>query len=184
MEYVHRLPRRLQDIFRQIKFVAFDFDGVFTDNSVYVSENGQESVRCYRGDGLGLQRIYALGIRACVISSEKNPVVRQRCEKLDIACHAACESKQELLASILSKHQLTPGEAAFVGNDLNDLECLEFVALPIVVRDAHPDVLPAAIYRTRNAGGHGAVREVCDLLAAARRTNTDSPAGGSEAEID
>jgi YrbI family 3-deoxy-D-manno-octulosonate 8-phosphate phosphatase len=59
-------------------------------------------------------------------------------------------------------------EVAFVGNDINDLPCLTCVALPIVVKDAHPDVVPVARYQTKNPGGHGAVREVCDLFERVR----------------
>jgi YrbI family 3-deoxy-D-manno-octulosonate 8-phosphate phosphatase len=70
----------------------------------------------------------------------------------------------------MSEMGLSPWQVAFVGNDVNDLSCLQTVGLPIVVQDAHPDVVPFAGYQTRTPGGHGAVREVCDLIERVLRT--------------
>lgn len=148
----------------KIKLVVFDFDGVFTDNSVYVNEDGKESVRCFRGDGIGLKNLSKLGIGALVLSSEVNPVVSKRCEKLGMRCIQGVKDK---LAD-LHRLRIPLEEIAFVGNDVNDLSCLKAVGLPIVVHDAHPDVLDHAKYITRANGGHGAVREVCDMLEAGK----------------
>jgi 3-deoxy-D-manno-octulosonate 8-phosphate phosphatase (KDO 8-P phosphatase) len=157
------LARRLQ----AVRLLAFDFDGVFTDNTVYVSENGSETVRCWRGDGLGLARLRQLGLHLVIISTEVNPVVTARSRKLNIRCAQGVPDKRAALVLLLEELNLTPDEAAFVGNDVNDLACLTEVGLPIVVQDAHPDVVGVAAYQTRAGGGRGAVREVCDLLAAA-----------------
>ena len=147
-----------------IRLVAFDFDGVFTDNMVYVSEDGSETVRCFRGDGIGLQKLEQLGIAAVIISTETNQVVSARSQKLGIRCVQGCEDKRSPLETIVKEMGLALTQAAFVGNDINDLSCLKCVGLPIVVQDAHPDVIPCAHYRTKALGGHGAVREVCDLF--------------------
>ena len=155
----------LDDLIRQIRLIAFDFDGVFTDNMVYVFEDGREAVRCTRADGIGLSKLKRLGIYSVIISTETNPVVSARARKLNIQCVQGVEDKHAALESILHEHSLTPEQAAFVGNDINDLPCLTVVALPIVVQDAHPDVLPYARYQTKSRGGYGAVREVCDLFA-------------------
>jgi len=151
--------------FARVRFVAFDFDGVFTDNSVYTFEDGREAVRCSRYDGFGLDRLRRLGIGLAVISTEKNPVVAARCRKLRLDCLQACEDKVAALERLLTTRGVTWDAAAFVGNDVNDLPCLQRVGLPIVVRDAHPAVHDHALYRTRTPGGQGAVREICDLLA-------------------
>ncbi len=149
---------------RNIRLVAFDFDGVFTDNSVYVFEDGREAVRCFRSDGIGLSKLKRLGIETVIISTETNPVVVARAGKLGIPCLHAIEDKRAALNGILLEKGLALEQVAFVGNDVNDLPCLTCVGLPIVVRDAHADVLGAALHRTMAVGGRGAVREVCDLF--------------------
>lgn len=154
----------LEELIRAIRLIVFDFDGVFTDNMVYVFEDGSEAVRCFRGDGFGLRKLEHLGIEAIVISTETNPVVAARSRKLGIRCLQGCEDKAAALEAILQEKGLSLAQVAFVGNDINDLPCLTRVAFPIVVQDAHPDVIPHARYRTRAKGGHGAVREVCDLF--------------------
>jgi YrbI family 3-deoxy-D-manno-octulosonate 8-phosphate phosphatase len=75
-----------------------------------------------------------------------------------------CEDKRAELEKIIQEMNISLAEVAFVGNDINDSACLKCVGLPIVVQDAHPDVIALARYRTKNPGGHGAVREVCDLF--------------------
>lgn len=150
-----------------IKLVAFDFDGVFTDNTVYVSETGAEMVRCSRADGLGLRRLESVGIKPLIISTETNPVVARRGKKLAVDVHHGCTDKFALLHELLISHGLEFEQVAFVGNDVNDEVCLRAVGLPITVADAHPDVIGLGMYRTRLAGGRGAVREVCDLIASA-----------------
>lgn len=154
----------LAERLRRVRLVAFDFDGVFTDNMVYVDETGRESVRCYRGDGLGLHKLQAAGVKAVIISTETNPVVGARGRKLGVRSLQGVEDKRAALETIAGELHLTLDQVAFVGNDVNDITCLEVVAVPIVVRDAHPDVLAYARFRTKRRGGHGAVREVCDLL--------------------
>jgi YrbI family 3-deoxy-D-manno-octulosonate 8-phosphate phosphatase len=154
----------MEQIIRKIRMVAFDFDGVFTDNMVYVFQNGNEAVRCSRGDGIGLQKLKQLGIETVIISTEANPVVSARAEKLKMRCVQNCPDKRAELEKITQELGITLDEVAFVGNDINDRDCLKCVGLPIVVQDAHPDVLGLAKYRTQTAGGHGAVREICDLF--------------------
>jgi YrbI family 3-deoxy-D-manno-octulosonate 8-phosphate phosphatase len=149
---------------RKIHLVAFDFDGVFTDNMVYVLEDGTEAVRCFRSDGIGLKNLKKAGIETTIISTESNPVVSARARKLNIRCFQNCDDKRATLEKLTQEMGVSPAEIAFVGNDINDRSCLKYVGLPIVVHDAHPDVIPLAAYRTRARGGHGAVREVCDLF--------------------
>ena len=154
----------LEELIRGIRLVAFDFDGVFTDNMVYVLEDGSEAVRCYRGDGLGLRKLERAGLDIVIISTETNPVVTARSHKLGVRCLQGCEDKRAALEAVVQEKGLSLDQVAFVGNDVNDLPCLTGVGLPIVVHDAHPDVIPHARYRTQARGGHGAVREVCDLF--------------------
>lgn len=152
---------------RAVRFVAFDFDGVFTDDAVYVSQDGTEMVRCWRGDGLGLRKLEAVGIRSAILSTEVNPVVGLRARKMRIQCFQGLEDKRARLESLSAELGIPLTQFAYVGNDINDLLCFQGVALPIAVRNAHPDVLGCARYRTDAPGGYGAVREVCDVLARA-----------------
>ena len=158
------LANNTRKVIRKIRLVAFDFDGVFTDNMVYVFQDGSEAIRCSRGDGIGLQKLKRLGIEAVIISTESNPVVSARARKLKIRCVQDCSDKHKTLVEIVQQAGISLAEVAFVGNDINDLSCLKCVALPIVVQDAHRDVIPLALYQTKNPGGYGAVREVCDLF--------------------
>ncbi len=163
-----RIPAKymvMDDIIKEIRLIAFDFDGVFTDNMVYVFEDGREAVRCSRGDGMGLQKLKRLGIETIIISTEQNPVVSARAQKLKIRCVQGCDDKRAELEKIIRELGISLTQVAFVGNDINDEPCLTCVGLPMVVQDAHPDVLPLARYRTQKPGGKGAVREICDLFA-------------------
>jgi 3-deoxy-D-manno-octulosonate 8-phosphate phosphatase (KDO 8-P phosphatase) len=161
---VTRVETKIKELVSKIQLVAFDFDGVFTDNLVYVMQDGSEAVRCNRSDGIGLQKLKKLDIESVIISTEANPVVSARARKLKMRCFQNCEDKRKTLESLATEMGISLAEIAFVGNDINDRSCLTCVGLPIVVQDAHPDVRPLARYRTRAPGGHGAVREVCDLF--------------------
>ena len=164
MDKLKSVKEELKKRFLLIRMIIFDFDGVFTDNAVWVTEDGKEIVRCSRGDGIGLQKLSHLGIESLVISTETNPVVTVRARKLKLRCIQGCENKLEAMKEIASEYGLELSQIAFVGNDINDLECLQSAGLPIVVKDAHADVMNYAAYVTNCRGGYGAVREICDLL--------------------
>lgn len=157
---------------RRVQVVGFDFDGVFTDNAVYVFQDGREAVRCSRSDGLGLRRLEAAGVIPVIVSTETNPVVTERSRKLGVRCVQGCDDKLAALTTVLDELGVGLDRAAYVGNDINDLACLHQVALPIVVGDAWPEVKGAALYCTRRPGGQGAVREVCDLIAEIKHTGS------------
>jgi 3-deoxy-D-manno-octulosonate 8-phosphate phosphatase (KDO 8-P phosphatase) len=153
---------------RGIRFVAFDFDGVFTDDAVYVGPDGTEMVRCWRGDGLGLRKLDALGIGSAILSTEVHPIVGVRARKLRIRCFQGLEDKRTSLDALAAELGIALREFAYVGNDINDRACFSAVGLPIAVRNAHADVLGSVRYRTDTAGGFGAVREICDTFERAR----------------
>lgn len=162
---------------RAVRMVAFDFDGVFTDDAVYVSEDGRESVRCWRGDGLGLRKLDALGIATVILSTEVNPVVGVRARKLRIQCVQGLDDKRSALDRVASDARVPLADVAYVGNDINDALCFSAVGLPIAVSNAHEDVLGCAKYRTAAGGGYGAVREVCDCIDRAYRDAAGSVRG-------
>ena len=156
--------KAFNEIARKIKMMVFDFDGVFTDNRVIVSQDGTESVVCNRCDGIGLQAVRKMGVATLVISTEINPVVGARCKKLNLPCFQGCDDKVVVLKEQAAALDVTLDEVSFMGNDVNDAECLKIVGLPVCVADAHPDVADYALYTTRLPGGAGAVRELCDLI--------------------
>jgi 3-deoxy-D-manno-octulosonate 8-phosphate phosphatase, YrbI family len=153
---------------RSIRMLVLDFDGVMTDNRVLVFEDGREAVLCNRSDGLGLERVRAAGLPLAVISKERNPVVAARCRKLKIACEQGVDDKLTVLQRIAAEQGVGLADVAFIGNDINDLPCLTSVGVAIAPADAYPEVLRIADIITAATGGFGAVREICDLILAAR----------------
>jgi YrbI family 3-deoxy-D-manno-octulosonate 8-phosphate phosphatase len=147
-----------------IDAVVFDFDGVFTDNRVFLDEQGIESVACNRSDGLGIGLLKRTGIPLLVLSKEKVPIVVRRCEKLGLECLHGIDDKIVRLREWLATRQANIENTIYMGNDVNDAECLAAAGCGVVPRDAHPDVLPLADIVLRLPGGHGAVRELCDLV--------------------
>lgn len=156
----------IEEEIRKIKLVALDFDGVFTDNRVFIDENGRESVVCDRSDSLGLKMLREKrpGIAVLVISKETNTVVRARCDKLKIACRTGIDDKLTVLKEIVEEMKLNPEQVAYLGNDVNDLECIAYAGIGVAVADSDPRVLEVADYRTRKNGGRGAIREFIDII--------------------
>ena len=151
-------------LIREIEMAVFDFDGVFTDNRVLVLQDGTEGVFCSRADGFGLGAAQKLGIRLLVISTEKNPVVGARCKKLNIPYIQGCDNKSQILQMEASKLGISLNNSAYLGNDINDIECLEIVGFPACVSDSYSEVIAVSKYVTKAKGGYGAVREFCDLI--------------------
>ena len=145
-----------------IRLLLFDFDGVFTDNRVWILEDGREAVCCSRADGLGLAKLRKHGLELGIISTEKNPVVTARAQKLEINCWQDVDNKLDHLRVLVEERDLFFENVAFVGNDINDRGCLEAVGLPIVVADAYPEILSLGKAVTTSRGGEGAVREICE----------------------
>ncbi len=148
----------------EVGLLVLDFDGVLTDNRVWVSEDGSEAVACHRGDGMGISLLRRAGIETVVLSTETNPVVEARCRKLGVSCVQGLEGKEGVLRQVVAERGLSLERVAYVGNDINDLSCLEAVGFPVVVADAHPNVLPSALLVLSRKGGEGAVRELCDRI--------------------
>ncbi len=148
----------------RIELVVFDFDGVFTDNRVLVFTDGSEGVVCDRGDGMGISLVRKAGVEIAVLSTELNPVVDARCRKLQIPCRHGLADKAAVLTELLAEKRLAADRVVYVGNDVNDLGCMQMVGFSVAVGDAHRCVLERADLVLKSHGGHGAVREFCDLL--------------------
>lgn len=165
-----RLDRLVEQLPVDVQALVMDFDGVFTDNTVYVLEDGREAVRASRGDGMGLSMLRATGMPLFILSKERNPVVTARANKLKIECQQSTDDKLPAMMAWLEARGIEPASAVYVGNDVNDLECLRAAGCGVVPSDAHPRALAAADVVLSQPGGGGALRELCDLILARRAT--------------
>ena len=156
--------RRPRPMPQRVDLLVLDFDGVFTDNRVWVDETGREAVLAHRGDGMGLEMLRKAGIRAVVLSKETNPVVAARCRKLNLPVWQGVEDKATLLRRLLEEWQVDPRFTVYLGNDVNDIPCFPLVGWAVVVADAHPQAKRAADKVLRTPGGYGAIRELVDLI--------------------
>jgi N-acylneuraminate cytidylyltransferase len=162
MVYPGRKPRPLPE---DPRLVVMDFDGVLTDNRVWVSDAGKEMIAAYRGDSFGIELVRKqTNIEFLVISKEINPVVAARCQKMKVPYLQAIDDKESALLNYLHEHDIDPNQTIFVGNDANDLPCFNIVACAAAPSDAEPDILRQADLVLSRKGGHGAIRELCDLL--------------------
>jgi N-acylneuraminate cytidylyltransferase len=158
-------PARL----RAVRAVVTDFDGVHTDDRVAVREDGLESVTCSRADGMGVALLGAAGVPLAILSKEVNPVVAARAAKLGCEAIQGVDDKPAALGRWLAARGLAASEIAYLGNDVNDLGCLDAAGLAFAPADAHPEVTRRAHVHVLPApGGRGAVRALCDLLLGAR----------------
>ena len=151
-----------------VDVVITDFDGVHTDDTAIVTEDGTESVRVSRSDGMGVELLRRAGVPVLILSKETNPVVRARAAKLGVEVLHGVETKAEVVRDWLRRQDVPPGRAAFLGNDVNDLGPMDLVGWPVATADARPEVRRAARLVLDSPGGSGAVRELCDLVLAAR----------------
>jgi 3-deoxy-D-manno-octulosonate 8-phosphate phosphatase (KDO 8-P phosphatase) len=159
----------LRPLLERVRLAVFDFDGVFTDNRVWVNERGEEALAFSRSDGLGLRRLDAVGVRYLILSMESSPIVGARAEKLQAECVQGIEDKLTVLHEHAAEADVSLDETAYVGNDVNDAECLRVVGLPVVPADAWPEVRPLARWVLSRSGGDGCVREFCDSVWEAQR---------------
>jgi YrbI family 3-deoxy-D-manno-octulosonate 8-phosphate phosphatase len=162
--------------FSEVRLLVLDFDGVMTDNRVLVDQNGNEAVLCNRSDGWGIARLKETGVEVLVLSTEANPVVSARCRKLSITAVQDCSDKLTRLQELAEERGLTRQQIAYVGNDVNDLDCLRWVGFPIAVADALPEVRTVARFVTSLPGGFGAVREITEWIQEGLRGAAIAPA--------
>lgn len=147
-----------------IKLVAYDFDGVMTDNRVLVAQDGKESVVCNRGDGLGINMIKSIPILQIILSTETNKVVQQRAKKLGISAIHGSINKKNSLSSYCLEKKINLSEVLYVGNDLNDLEVMQEVGFPVCPADAHEKIRRLSNHVTKARGGEGVIRELAEWL--------------------
>ena len=148
----------------EINLLILDFDGVLTDNKVYVFEDGREAVVCHRGDGWGIRMLQSAGIEVIILSTEPNAVVSARAEKLNVTCIQDCQDKASAVQSIIDARSISVDQIMYVGNDTNDIDAMQLVGHRVAPADAHPQIRVIATIVTDSFGGQGVVRELADLL--------------------
>ncbi len=150
----------------KIDLIICDFDGVLTDNRVWVDQDGRESVAAFRSDSLRVKELRSIGIEVMILSSEPNPVVRARAKKMGVeSIHGiGINDKGRVMRDVLAQKKVQAANVIYIGNDINDLPCFEVAGWSVAVADAFPEVLRAADHVLVRTGGHGALRELCDLL--------------------
>jgi N-acylneuraminate cytidylyltransferase len=160
----------------RVDAVVTDFDGVHTDDSVRVDQHGVESVVVSRSDGMGVALLRTAGIPVLILSTEANPVVTARARKLGVEVIQGATDKAAALREWADAHGIPLSRVAYLGNDVNDLPCLELVGWPVAVPDAHPLVLSAARRVLDRPGGGGAVRDLAERVLAGRDAASLRPA--------
>ena len=152
----------------KVELIISDFDGVITDNRVWVDEEGTEFVAAYRSDSMRLKELRSHGIEVVILSSEPNRVVEARAKKMGVeAIHGiGVHDKGRVMQEVLEQKNIPATNVIYVGNDLNDLPCFAIAAWSVAVADAYPEVIRAADHVLGRTGGHGALRELIDLILA------------------
>lgn len=162
------LRRRLQQekaavLPREVAAVVTDFDGVLTENRVQVDQHGVESVVCHRGDGWAFSQLKEMGVRVLVLTNEMNPVVKRRCEKLNVEC-ISTDDKLPAFKEWLNTHSLAPESTLYIGNDVPDVPCMATAGCGVAPADAYPQATRAARIVLDTPGGKGCLRELVDLI--------------------
>ena len=149
-----------------IKMIICDFDGVVTDNLVTTDQDGRESVIASRSDSMHIKRLRELGVETMIISSEPNPVVLARAQKMGVeAIHnVGMQDKGRVMREVLEQKNIKAENVIYIGNDLNDLPCFEIAGWSVAVADAYPELIRAADHVLTKTGGHGAIRELCEIV--------------------
>ena len=149
---------------KNIRIIVYDFDGIMTDNKVFIDQNGNEMVQVNRADGLGVAEIKKLGIKQIIISTEKNLVVSARALKLGIPCLQGIENKSLALIDYCKNNNIDLQNVAYVGNDINDKDVMEIVGIKFCPSDAHESILNISDHILNAKGGGGVIRELLDLI--------------------
>ena len=149
-----------------IKMIICDFDGVVTNNLVLTDENGKETVSASRSDSMHIKTLRDEGIEVMILSSEPNPVVMARAKKMGVeAMHGiGMQDKGRVMREVLEQKNVKAENVVYIGNDLNDLPCFEIAGWSVAVADAYPEVIRAADFVLTKTGGHGAIRELCEIV--------------------
>ncbi len=157
------------NIAKQIKLLICDVDGVFSDGLIYMGNNGEELKTFHTRDGYGVKSLMNAGVEIAIITGRRSQIVENRMRALGISLiYQGQDDKVKAYHDICQKLDIAAEHTGYIGDDLIDWLVMEKVALKVCVADGHPLLAQRANYVTTIRGGHGAVREVCDLILQAR----------------
>ena len=156
---VHDVPEPID-----VRAVVTDFDGVHTDDTAIIDADGGERVRVSREDGMGVAILRRAGVPLLILSTEVNPVVRARAEKLRVPVLHGIDDKEQALREWAAGEGIPLADIAYLGNDVNDLPAMRIVGWPVAVANAHLEVRSAARVVLSRTGGNGAVRELVERV--------------------
>lgn len=155
----------LREIIKNIKLIAIDVDGVLTDGSLYYSKDGEALKRFHVQDGQGLKLAQLYGLELAIISGRECEIVKNRASELGVKhLHQHCHEKGKKIKEVADLLNIKLEEVAFIGDDILDVPAFEVVGLSVCPKDAHPSAISRAKLITEKNGGHGAVRELIDLI--------------------
>jgi 3-deoxy-D-manno-octulosonate 8-phosphate phosphatase (KDO 8-P phosphatase) len=162
-------PAATHNRLAELRLVAFDVDGVFTDGRFYLSDDGVESKAFNTQDGFGIRRLVDAGFEVAVISGRRSAAAAKRMAELGVQ-HVFLGTADKVAAfdELIASLEINVMECAYAGDDVPDLALLGKVGYSIAVANAVEEVRDFCDYTTMAPGGHGAVREICDLVLAAR----------------
>lgn len=161
----------MNDLLSNVDAFIFDFDGVLTDNLVYLDQNGVESVCCSRSDGLAFDFLRSINKPVYIMSTEKNYVVESRGKKLGIPVIQGVSQKANSINDLAKSHGYSIGKLCFVGNDINDYHAMRMCGISACPSDSNPLIISIATFKLESMGGRGVARELIekyfevDLLA-------------------
>ncbi len=151
-------------MFSPVSLLVYDFDGVLTDNTVYVDQHGTETVRVHRGDGLAISLLKKAGYKQLILSTETNPVVTKRAEKLGIPVIQGSSNKTDTLHTYCKKNNIDLQTILYVGNDINDFNVMQSVKYKICPADAVDSIKDISDVILTTKGGNGVIRDLYDKL--------------------
>jgi len=147
------------------KALVMDFDGVHTNDKVIVGQNGMEAVTVSRADGLGIGMLQKMGLKLLILTREENDVVLVRAKKIGVEIKNGVVDKISLLKEWANENKLKSTEIAYVGNDINDIECLQWVSFPFVPNDITDNFKNYGFITLQSKGGQGVIREIAGILS-------------------
>lgn len=154
---------------RRIKLLLMDCDGVLTDGRLELLDNGDEQKTFHARDGQGISLLHRAGLKTGIISGRTSSAVERRARDLEMSyVRQYAKDKVKALEEIMAEADVSLDECAYIGDDLGDIPVMKRVELAVAVADAVAETKQAAHYITELKGGHGAVREVCDLILKAQ----------------
>ena len=156
-------------MFKKIKIVLTDVDGVLTDGGMYYSGDGDIMKKFHARDGMGISLLRNNDIPTVIITKEKTKMVKQWAKKMKVTLFDGVLYKEDILTKICSQYQVSSSEIAYIGDDINDINLLKLVGLGVVPKDGNQIAKKSSNYISKTIGGKGVLREVAELILLSKK---------------